>query len=650
MAMMMRVSAARALALALGLGVLLVGVPGTPAQARERIVSFASDITIHTDASMTVSETISVISERRDIRRGIYRDFPTSYRSRKGARVTVGFEVLSVTRNGAREPYHTEKRSNGVRVYIGNKRRSIRAGPHTYVIRYRTTRQLGFFDGFDELYWNVTGNGWTFEIAKASARIRLPAGAHIANHAAYTGPKGATGKDYRYRPLDDGSAYFETTRALQAGEGLTVAVSWPPGFVARPSESQRLAWFLKDNSVLMAGLAGLGMVLIYFIPVWTMVGRDPERGTVVPHYEPPSGFSPAAARYVMRMGFDDKTFTAAIVSMAVKGFLTIAEQADGSYRLEKTGRGRQQLSLGEKAVARNLFRGRDVFNVKQANHKTLAKAQKALRTWLRSEFEKVYFLRNTVYFLPGLGLSVLAAGILIAASDQVGAAAFISVWLAIWSVVVYFLLRQAFRAWQGALAKGGVLGLFGAAFMTLLALPFFGGEIMGLMFYAEVTSLEAMAVLLVILAVNFLFYHLLKAPTLLGRRMMDQLEGFADYLSVAEKDRMNLLNPPERTPELFERFLPYALALDVEQAWAEQFAGVLARARTPDGTERRHYSPGWYSGRGFGTRGFGDLASALGSGFAGAVSSASTAPGSSSGSGGGGSSGGGGGGGGGGGW
>ena len=126
---------------------------------------------------------------------------------------------------------------------------------------------------------------------------------------------------------------------------------------------------------------------------------------------------------------------------------------------------------------------------------------------------------------------------------------------------------------------------------------------------------------------NALFYHLLKAPTLTGRKIMDQIEGFKLYLSVAEKERLNLLNPPEKTPALFEKYLPFALALDVENAWSEQFAEVLAKA----GTGAQPYSPVWYSGRSF-TPGYALLtflpawAAALP-----APSSSSTAPGSSSG-------------------
>ncbi|MDH3241827.1 MAG: DUF2207 domain-containing protein [Alphaproteobacteria bacterium] len=623
-----------------------VFLPGT-GLARERIVGFDSDITIQRDATVLVRETITVISERRDIRRGIYRDFPTDYRTERGARVRVGFEVLSVTRNGSREAYHSEKQSNGVRVYIGNKDRLIRPGRHVYVLTYRTDRQLGFFDGFDEFYWNVTGLAWKFPIERVSALIRLPNGARVTSHAGYTGPKGAKGKDFTYAPRDDESAYFETTRTLAPNEGLTVAVAWPPGFVTRPTSSQQAAWFVTDNAVLLAGLLGLAMVLIYFVPVWAMVGRDPEKGTVVPLYAPPEGFSPAAARYVQRMGFDDKTFTAAVVSMAVKGFLTIEERGSRTYRLEKTGRRGDDLSMGEKAVARKLFAGgRNGIELKQTNHKTLGEAKKALQAWLRSEFEKTYFLRNTIYFLPGLGLSAIAVVILVLASEQPEIAAFLSIWLAGWSVGVYFLLRQVQRAWTVVFAGSNVLGMVGAVFTTLFAIPFFLGEGMGLWFFSTAASVEATVALGLLIFLNLLFYHLLKAPTLLGRRMMDQIEGFADYLSVAEKDRMNFHNPPERTPELFEKFLPYALALGVEHQWSEQFAGVLAQAGTPDGTGRRAYHPRWYRGGSFGEGSFSGLASSLSASFSGAISSASTAPGSSSGSSGGGSSGGGGGGGG----
>ncbi len=149
--------------------------------------------------------------------------------------------------------------------------------------------------------------------------------------------------------------------------------------------------------------------------------------------------------------------------------------------------------------------------------------------------------------------------------------------------------------------------------------------------------------LLTVSAIAAIGFPLLKAPSRSGRKTMDQIEGFREYLSVAEEDRLNLNNPPEKTPELFERFLPYAVALDCQNAWAAKFAGVLAAAGAAA-------AAGWYVGSRDWSNDPVSFANHLGSDLSQTISSSSTAPGSSNGSSGGGSSGGGGGGGGGGGW
>lgn len=113
-----------------------------PASAVERILQFISDVKIEKNSDLLVTETIRVQAEGYEIKRGILRDFPTRYTGRDGRRVEVGFEVLSVTRDGRPEDYKTEGMSNGVRIRIGNASQTVSFGPHTYVIRYRTTRQM----------------------------------------------------------------------------------------------------------------------------------------------------------------------------------------------------------------------------------------------------------------------------------------------------------------------------------------------------------------------------------------------------------------------------------------------------------------------------------------------------------------------------
>ena len=218
---------------------------------------------------------------------------------------------------------------------------------------------------------------------------------------------------------------------------------------------------------------------------------------------------------------------------------------------------------------------------------------------------------------------------------------------------------------QAAAVRNGpkkVRSLFSLVIMLALLVPV--GSALAVMGkgLAGIVSWTVLAAVVLLVLSNVFFARILKARTPAGRKAMDEIEGFRLYLSIAEKDRMNLLNPPDRTPELFEKFLPYALALGVEQEWSEQFSEVFARMAA-EGTApeswRGGYHPAWYMGdslRGFNT---GAFASNLGSSLSGAISSASVAPGSRSGFGGrggggsfggGGGSGGGGGGGGGGGW
>jgi uncharacterized membrane protein len=157
-----------------------------------------------------------------------------------------------------------------------------------------------------------------------------------------------------------------------------------------------------------------------------------------------------------------------------------------------------------------------------------------------------------------------------------------------------------------------------------------------------------MAIMVLDGIVIVVFWFLLKAPTMQGRKVMDEIEGYKLYLSVAEADRMNMLGTePVMSLELFERHLPYAMALGVEKPWTRHFEAQIP----PDQLAQSGGGPRWYSSHG-GVSSLSSMASTLSSGMAGTISSAATRP-SSSGSGGssgGGSSGGGGGGGGGGGW
>ena len=616
--------------------------PAGSKAATEHILDFTSSVVVRPDASLLVTETIKVMALGREIKRGIIREFPTTYPGRFGGTMRVGFKVQKILRDGRTEPYHTKGISNGVAIYIGSKNVFLKPGEYTYTIVYETDGQLGYFKDYDELYWNVTGNGWTFAIDRARAVITLPPGARVLDLAGYTGPQGAKGKNFTV-DKSAGSIVFTTIKPLPPGEGLTVSVSWPKGMVTEPGA---LETALKHYRPALVGLAGLTMVFFYYLVFWFKAGRDPEKGTIIPLFEPPSKMSPAAVRFVSQMGFDKKAASVALVDMAVKKYLTI-EEDDGEYTLKRTGKIDSGLSVGEKKLAKNIFVGTDSIALKKENHRRISKGMGQFKEALKTEYGKNYFLLNRGYFFGGLMLSLAVMGAMVLSSSDLSTGGFISLWLSMWTFGVTALAIIVVKAWRNALGgrvrKRDLLAPF---LFTLFALPFFIGEIVGLAILSSVISFQGIIVAAVLAFLNILFFNLLKAPTRGGRELLDKIDGFKKFLTVAEKDRINLLNPPEETPELFEKFLPYAMALDVEVQWGKRFAAVLASASIGDTA----YSPHWYTGRNWSLDNMAGFTSDLGGSFSSAVSSASTAPGSSSGSSGGGSSGGGGGGGGGRGW
>jgi uncharacterized membrane protein YgcG len=625
---------------ALALALLLVAA--APADAVERIREFISDVAVQRNGDLIVAETIRVEAEGNVIRRGIFRDFPTVYRRRDGTRVEVGFQVQSVTRNGTTEPYSLERLSNGIRVRIGSADRVIPRGQHTYVIRYVTTRQIGFFADFDELYWNVTGTGWVFPIDMAEARITLPDKVSFKQTAVYTGPQDATGgRDASVIQQQPGYIVFRTMRPLPARNGLTVAAAWEKGVITPPTAAQLASYWLTDNRGLVFALAGLALLLAYYGFAWLRVGRDPPSGTIIPLFGPPDGMSPAATRYVDRMSFDNGCFTAAIISLGVKGRLRIVEK-DGHSTLQKQS-GKAEVAPEENQVLARLFSGGGALLLSQTNHVPLGKAKNGLDESLQHAYLGKLFANNYGWSTAGLllAIAIVLAVLFVAPDGQQGVLVIetvIGVPLFMIAAAMMYFGWQRFDRGKWLLISGVIMAavvLAAATFFTWAARP-------------GIANLVLSGAILAIGAIAAIGFPWLKAPSRSGRKIMDNIEGFREYLSVAEEDRLNALNPPEKTPELFEKFLPYAVALDCQNAWAAKFAGVLAAAGAAAAT-------GWYVG----TRDWGSdpagFASHLSSDLSSTIASSSTAPGSSGnggggGSSGGGSSGGGGGGGGGGGW
>jgi uncharacterized membrane protein YgcG len=597
--------------------------------ADERIRSFDSEITVAPDGTLAVRETLVVQVEGRNIKRGIFRDFPTVYPAADGRQIVVGFQFVSAVRDGSPEPWRTEKRDNGVRVYLGSAAVTLPHGEHTYVLNYRTDRQTGFFADHDELYWNVTGNGWAFEIDRVTATVLLPDSIprDEIKLEAYTGPQGGKGSDYRAEMRND-APYYQTTEGLGEREGLTIVASWPKGHILpgvehpAPMTSPRASPgydFARDaghapdtshlsiaekvlgrelprsNAPFWISLGGLAVLLGYYYFIWNRVGRDPPARIVIPEYTPPPDQSAASMRYILRMGYDHEVFGAAVLSLAVKGRLTIQQDAGvlgfgKTFTLVRTAdAGDAPLTTDEQVLLKKLFAHGDSLVLKQENHREVIAARSQHYQCLKNLYSAGFFRINGGWHALGILISIVVLVLSIAFPGND------TPWPR-W----YFVHPLGWLTL--ALAVSGILS-------------------------------------------NGLFGWLLRARTPKGQAAYEHILGFKKYLEVAEGEELKRVSapPPPMTPALYEAYLPAALALDVEQKWSERFARVLD-------VQAPNYQPSWYVGPGFDAARLGAFSSGLSSSLSSAISSSSTAPGSKSGSGGGGSSGGGGGGGGGGGW
>lgn len=565
----------------------LLGVSfASPAAAQRSLAieRFDAAITVERDGSISVTEAIT--ARFTGSWNGIYRAIPFKYRTPQGFNWTLGLHL-----EGA-----TDESGHALRVETGRERHYVtyriwvpgaQDVTRTVVLRYRATNALRFFDEHDELYWNVTGDEWDVPIEAATALIRLPANAGGVRAIAFNGPYGSTAQDATV-DVQGTTVRVAMEEGLGFREGLTVVVGWNKGVVAEPTAVDRATGFLRSNWPLAIPIP----VFVGMFALWRRHGRDPRRRPITVQYEPPSKLSPAEAGTLMDNSADMRDVTATLVDLAVRGHIRIEEVGESKFfgliderdyvlhRLTPPPGG-DGLAIHERRVLDGVFDG-------------------------RGETVELSDLENEFYEeLPEIRMGIfdrlLDRGYYRKRPDRIRSA-----WM-IGGVVAAILL---------AAYGGGSL----APKFSLTPLPFIvAGVLVG--------------------AVVLLFALIMPARTIAGARALEQVLGFEEFLRRVESEHLKRVII-ER-PELFDRYLPYAMAFGVEKKWVKAFDGIYTEP------------PKWYVGSSGGDFSVGRFSTSLGRLSSAAGSTLSSSPRSSGGSGfsgGGGSSGGGGGGGGGGGF
>ena len=554
------------------------------AQRRYEITDFKAEIVISPDSSTDVTESITYHFIGGPWH-GVFRNIPIQYQGPGGLNYSYFLTVKSIEEDGRalRFESSTQRQYLHLKIFIPIEDNST----HTVAIHYVIPNAVRFFPDHDEFYWNITGNYWEAPIQRASGQIVFPEGARNLRTRVFTGPVGSRAHDATVNVVGSG-VDVQADSTLNPGEGLTVAIACDKGVLREPTKLEIVLQYLRSNWALIIPILAFPLMFWWW---WTR-GRDPAFRSIAAQYEPPEQLSPGEVGTLVDNSLDMRDITASIVDLAVRGYLVI-EEREVSHLLGLTH---------SKEYVFHLKKAMSAWDALKPHERQLLGG--IFEVGIVDEIVSLSSLKNKFYtnispMKSQIFMSLVGRGYYRKRPDSVRA-----------GYVMFGILTATFLIWGGT----GYAKSAGMAPLSFVV----AGILTGLIICG--------------------FGWLMSARTVTGARTLEQLLGFKDFLEHVESERFNRMI---KSPEMFEKFLPFAMALGVEKNWSKAFQGIYSQP------------PQWYQGSSFGPTFYpSSFVSSLGSMSSQAgdiMSSAPTSSGSSGfggGGGGGGSSGGGGGGGG----
>ena len=488
-----------------------------PATARQlRIKHFDAQIEVDANGTIDVTEVIEV--QFTGVWHGIYRTIPVQYSDPHGFNYTLFLDPITITDDsGQKLKYErsNEGRNAKFKIYVLDAEDATRI----VIFHYQVLDALRFQEDHDELYWNVTGDEWDAPIDLATAHIALPGGATGVRAVAYTGAYGSNAHDAKVTVNGD-AIDVESMRPLAFHEGLTAVVGFDKGLVHPPSSSTLFLRFLRSNlPLLMPVFVFFGMFWWW----WTH-GRDPQRNAITVQYDPPDQLSPGECGTLVDNEAAMSDITATLVDLAVKGYLTIEQKEethmlglshskDYTFHLKKPPAEWTAARPHEQEMLTAIFDGGATTDVR------LADLQNHFYTHLPAIRERIFsaLMADHYYFhRPDTTRNgYIAGGVVVA--------------------IFFFVGSSALQSVTGISRTSWTLAGFLSGFIICA------------------------------------FGWFMSSRTTAGARALEKVLGFEEFLGRVEKDQIARV---ETRPELFEKFLPYAMALHVEKKWVQAFAGI----------------------------------------------------------------------------
>jgi hypothetical protein len=551
----------------------------------DRIVSFASDVTLRKDSTLEVREEFVAHSEGDYFRYGMVRDLPIDSEARWDRRLVGAYakdtgirvKILEVSEDGTPVSYEQGSDSAYEQVRIVPWQ-PLAPGDHRFVVRYEADGVTQFLADHDQLYWNALGHYWRLSADEAVLRVHLPqeVPAGVVTVEAYAGGRGANletvgrvGKQVEPSAIADGFE-FRVANLPWAGS-LSVSLTWPKGFLTPPA----LGPLAHDGGLLIAP----ALLLLYYVVVWFALGRQPQGGAIAIQYQPPQGLSPAAMRFIRTTGCDGRTLAATIAQLAARGCIAIEPQ-NRKYtvtRLNSVDPKSLQPSLApeELGLFYELFEDGPTVVLDTKNGGPLNRYLLQINVEMQKRLSNVYFTRNARWLVLGTFASFLTAIAMALTAHGRNGDLMTLLFLTWWFFFCFFFLglivvMTLLPAW-GRIMRG--LGgakevLIGSAVVAVFGAG--GGFVLWQL--KSSASLAYALSLLALVFINLAAFPALKRLTPQGRQTLEQIEGFRLFLQKVEQDRMQRLTVADPHSAAASEFMPYAIALEVREAWGDHLA------------------------------------------------------------------------------
>ncbi|MGE5392570.1 MAG: DUF2207 domain-containing protein [Candidatus Saccharibacteria bacterium] len=508
---------------------LLLPLGTASAQSVETIDNYQVTIAVNPDATLNVTERIDY-DFGAGFKHGITREIPYKYQAR-GGNYNLRVSGLSVDDGqGSSYPVKISYPGNKESIRIGDANRTV-TGKQTYVLHYTVARAINSFSDHDEIYWNAIGGEWSAPILSSGVRVILPAGAEGKTQTAcFTGAFGSTEQDCSFSQKNN-EVDIAPNGILGGGNGLTAVIGLPKGLIQLPTALKRTVWLLEDNWILFLPVVAFAIMFA----IWRSRGRDPKsKNPIVAQYQAPEGLTPAEMGYLISERNSNRDVSAEIIYLAERGYLEISRLETKSlfgfkktdFRLTKTKDERDLNNAFDRELMRALFAS-SVSDLSQAMPEDPELRSRALAVVTVSELSKTRNLRASLG-LAKIPEKLVADGYFPSNPDKVKRNYMLG------GIAVLLL-----TAWLH-----GSLSVY-----TVLSLILTGGIVL-------------------------FFGFFMPTRTMKGADTRQLCLGLKEYLSVAEKDRLEFHNDPDKNPKVFEELLPYAIALGVTDQWARKFEGI----------------------------------------------------------------------------